>query len=76
MTNLTLALDEDLLRQARKAALDRDTTVNALVRGYLADLVQQRDQRQAALARLSRAMKSERLEVGARTWKRADLYER
>ena len=37
--NLTLTIDEDLLRSARKVALDRDTSVNQLVRTYLSALV-------------------------------------
>ena len=34
MTNLTLAIDEQVLRRARIRALQRGTTVNALVRDY------------------------------------------
>jgi predicted HicB family RNase H-like nuclease len=47
--NLTLVLDEDLLRAARKAALDRNTSVNQLVRTYLEQLVRETDRRQADL---------------------------
>ncbi|MBF0618584.1 MAG: hypothetical protein HQL19_00270 [Candidatus Omnitrophica bacterium] len=35
MTNLTLSIDEGLLRKARKVAFDKNTSVNAMVRGYL-----------------------------------------
>jgi len=38
--NLTLTVDEGLLRAARKLALDQDTSVNQLVRDYLTDLVE------------------------------------
>lgn len=48
--NLTLTVDDDLLRAARKVAIDRNTSVNHLVRDYLAQLVREADQRQAALA--------------------------
>ena len=33
--SLTLTIDEDVLREARKVALDRKTSVNQLVREYL-----------------------------------------
>ena len=35
MGNLTLAIDEDLLRRARVRAADQDTSVNAVVRERL-----------------------------------------
>ena len=38
-TNLTLTLDQELLLEARKLALERGTSVNQLVRSYLASLV-------------------------------------
>ena len=36
MGNLTLAIDEDLLRRARVRAADQGTSVNAVVRALLA----------------------------------------
>jgi hypothetical protein len=33
--NITLAIDDNLLRDVRKIALDRDTTLMGLVREYL-----------------------------------------
>jgi hypothetical protein len=74
--NVTLTLDEDLLRAARKTAIDRDTSVNQLVREFLARLVREADQQQAALARVDEIMRTSRLRVGRRTWKREDLHER
>jgi predicted HicB family RNase H-like nuclease len=38
MTNLTLAIDEQILRRARTRAMQRGTSVNALVRDYIARL--------------------------------------
>ncbi len=76
MKNLTLALEEDILLAARKLALDRNTTVNKLVREYLRNFVEEQSRRKAALARLSKMMDSGILEVGPRTWSREDLHER
>ena len=39
MKNITLAIDEEVLRAARRYAANHDTTVNALVRDYLTSLV-------------------------------------
>ncbi len=74
--NLTLTLDEQLLRAARKLAIDRNTSVNQLVRDFLLRLARETDERQAALARLDEIFRANRIEVGRRTWKRQDLHER
>ncbi|MDQ3973590.1 MAG: hypothetical protein M3276_04530 [Actinomycetota bacterium] len=36
MANLTLTIDDDVLRRPRIRALERDTSVNAVVREFLA----------------------------------------
>src|SRR5258708_39641962 len=74
--NLTLTLDEKLLRAARKVAIDRDTSVNQLVRDHLADLVEETDKRKAARERIRKIFRTSRLEVGPIKWTRGDLYER
>ena len=74
--NLTLTLDESLLRAARKVALERSTSVNQLVREFLASLVRETDRQQTALARLDEILRTTRIQVGRRTWKREDLHER
>lgn len=74
--NLTLTIDEELLLAARKIALDRGTSVNQMVREHLAAVVEDTGARRVARARLKRAFKRGIVEVGERTWTRADLYER
>lgn len=76
MRNLTLAIDETTLHRARKLALDQNTTVNRLVREFLADYVHRGDGRERARQRLKERMAQGRLSVGEKTWTRADLYER
>ena len=46
MKNITLAIDEDVLDRVRIIAAEKKTTVNALVREFLADLAS-RDERLA-----------------------------
>ncbi len=41
MTNLTLTIDENLLRKARILALERNTSVNAMVREFIEKTVAQ-----------------------------------
>ena len=72
VANLTLAIENDLLKEARKLAIDRDTTVNQMVREFLESAVRQSSDRTAARQRLL----SRRYPIGNITWTRDELYER
>jgi hypothetical protein len=74
--NVTLVIDEDLLLAARKVALDQRTSVNQLVREYLATLVEAPGRRRLARTRLKKAFTTGLVEVGDRKWSRDDLYDR
>jgi len=79
--NITLTLDDRLVKEVRKIAAERDTTLTGMVRSYLRDLAAQhgntdkvrRDQERfrETFDRLKRP-----LDYGKRTWKREDLYVR
>lgn len=76
MANLTLTIDEDVLRRARIRALEEDTSVNALVRTYLQSYAGTSEAERAVeevleLARRSNASSGPE----GRTWTREDLYE-
>jgi len=79
MKNITLAIHEDILRQARIYAAKHDTTVNALVRDYLARLAAEEDrEKEAAAARKRLGELSEQSEgrLGPNwKWNREDAYE-
>jgi hypothetical protein len=74
--NLTLVIKEDVLLAARKVALDRRTSVNQLVREFLATLVEEPNRRRMARTRLKMAFEKGLIEIGERDWSRNDLYER
>jgi hypothetical protein len=79
MANVTLTVDEGLLKQARIRALEQDTSVNALVRGYLEDYVGRRPQREreglAGFLALTESVHASS-GTGGRSWTREQLYER
>ena len=77
MTNLTLTVDEDILRQARIRALELGTSVNALVREYLKQLAG-RSTAAEGVAELFAATQDAGAGSGpeGRTWTRGDLYDR
>lgn len=76
LTNLTLAVDEDLLRQARIRALEQGTSVNAVVREYLEHYVgtSARAGITGFLELAARARASSG--PGGRSWSRDELHAR
>jgi hypothetical protein len=72
--NVTLVVEEDLLLAARKVALDQRTSVNQLVREYLAGLVEEPSRRRLARARSRKAFETGLVDAGERKWSRDDLY--
>ena len=77
MTNLTLTVDEDILRTARIRALELGTSVNALVREYLKQLAG-RSTAAEGVAEFFAATKGAGAGSGieGRSWSRDELYER
>ena len=76
MANLTVTLDDEVLKRARIRALEQGTSVNAVIREYLeayAGANPIRDQAMSHLLDLSRRAVSRR---GGRRWTRDDLHER
>lgn len=47
-TNLTLAIDEDILHEARVLAAKQKTSVNQMVRDYLTNLTKEVERREQA----------------------------
>ena len=74
--NVTLTIDEDLLLAARKLALDRNTSVNAMVREYLATETSQAQRRAESRATLEKFFNDPVVRIGKIDWKREDLYDR
>lgn len=76
MVNLTISVDDEVLKQARIKALEQGTSVNAVLREYLeayAGVRQRQDEAIQNLIRLSKSAKSRR---GGRKWTRDELHER
>jgi hypothetical protein len=76
MKNLTLSIDEDVLEEARKRALERGTSVNQMVREYLEDVSGMNEKRHRALQKLKETWKASEIEVGEITWDREQLHGR
>lgn len=76
MSNVTLTIDEDLLRRARLRALERGTSVNALVREFLERYAEPDREREALRALGDLADRTDAGSgAGGRSWTRGDLYD-
>lgn len=74
MANLTLSIDDDLLQRAREAALRDRTSVNALVREYIARYADSKRRRFEALDALD-ALAAGTTACSEAPWTRESLHE-
>ena len=75
--NITLSIDEEIVKKVRKIAVDRDTTLTAMVRDYLTSVANDHAvDRKEQVARLMRSVERSSRDMGPRTWTRDDLYDR
>lgn len=77
--NITLSIDDELVKEVRKIAVERETTLTGLVRTHLEELAaehaksgRKRREREA----LERSFSQFQFRLGRKTWRREDLYER
>ena len=76
MKNVTIALDEATLRDARRIAAERSTSLNALIRDFLERLTQRESNARRARSRIEELCRASTAEIGERAWSRDELHER
>jgi plasmid stability protein len=76
MANLTIAIDDDVLKQARIRAIEQGTSVNAVLRDYLTDYAKIRAKHEKAVKDLLRLSQRAKARRGTRRWTRDELHER
>jgi hypothetical protein len=77
--NITLSLEDKLVKEVRKIAVEKDTTLTGLVRAHLEQLAaehsrtgrKRRDQQE-----LERSFSEVQFRMEKKTWRREDLYDR
>jgi hypothetical protein len=77
--NVTLSVDDDLVKTVRKIAINKDTTLTAMIREYLEQVAAEDasyGKRRAEREALERSFADFEFRIGPRTWKREDLHER
>ena len=76
MKNVTLAVDEVVLREARRIAAERSTSLNAMIRRFLEELTERESRVVQARQRILDLCSESTAEVGSAVWSRDDLHER
>ena len=76
MANLTITVDDEVLKRARVRATEQGTSVNAVLRDYLEQYAGTRSAQEQALSNLLALSGRARSRRGRRTWSRDDLHER
>ena len=77
--NITLTLEDDLVKKVRKIAAERETTLTGMVRDYLektAAVEAASGRKRRERAALERSFETIGVHIGKRTWTRADLHVR
>ena len=69
-------MDENLLKKAEKIAIERNTTVTALIRNLLQQFIENEHRKNQTVAKLESLFNSSKGQVGVKEWSRDDLHER
>jgi len=76
MKNITLSMDEKVLAAVRRYAAEHDSSVNSLVREFLAGIANRADRARNARLRIRELSRRSPARIGAITWKRDELHDR
>ena len=76
MANLTIAVPDEILRSARRRALEQGTSVNAILRDYLSQFAGAQSAQAAAAQRVQELSKAARSGRGKAKWTRDELHRR
>ena len=74
---ITLSIDEEIVKKVREIAIDKNTTLTAMVRDYLTSIASSdAAARKADADKLMETLEKVSRDMAPRTWTREDLYDR
>ena len=77
MSNITLSVDEDIIKKVRKIAIDKNTTLTAMVRDFLKSVAENEEiDKQRILNQIDESFTILSRDMGPRAWTRDELYDR
>ena len=77
MSNITLSVDDEIIKKVRKIAIDKNTTLTAMVRDFLISVTKRDAQKKdEAIKKLQKSFETLSRDMGQRKWTRETLHER
>lgn len=77
MSNITFKADDEIIKKARKVAIEKNTTLTQMLRDYLISVAKMEDEKKsAALSKLEKTFEHHSRDMGERSWSREELHER
>lgn len=77
MSNITLSVNDDVIRRVRKVAIDKNTTLTHMVRDFLTAVAEREGtERLRATQQLEETFDAYGRDMGTRRWTREELHER
>ena len=77
MPNITLSVDDEIIKKVRKIAIDQNTTLTAMVRDFLRSVAERgAPEAERAVRNLEASFAKYGRDMGPRTWRREELHER
>ena len=75
--NITLTIDDDIVKKVRKIAVENETTLTAMIRAYLTSVAtSDAPASQEHVAKLRESFRALSRDMGQREWTREDLHAR
>ncbi len=76
MPNITLSVDDRIIKKVKKIAIEKDTTMTAMIRAYLSKIAKcDQTARERAVEQLQSAISEYGRDMSG-TWTREELHER
>ncbi len=76
MTNITLSIDDEIIKKVKKIAIDKNSTMTAMIREYLQSIANRESpERERKIALLEKSFKNLERDMEKRAWSRDDLYD-
>lgn len=72
-----MTINQDLLKKAKRMAVEKNTSLTALIRAFLEKMAERQDlKREETIVKLKNYFNDKKVKIGGKKWRREDLYER
>ena len=77
MANITLNVDEEIIKKVKKIAIDKNTTMTEMIRDFLKSIAKRDDpEKKMAKKELMKSFSKYSRDLGDKSWTREELHER